>query len=73
MLNAFGGLLDGMAAVQPDFTPARYGLLTACDGGLLEVSGLSVPIGTMCRIGSLGAEVIGFRGSNTLSRPVRTP
>jgi flagellum-specific ATP synthase len=59
-------LLDGMAAVQPDFTPARYGLLTACDGGLLEVSGLSVPIGTMCRIGNLGAEVIGFRGSNTL-------
>ena len=70
MLNTFAGLLDGMAAVQPDFTPARYGLLTACDGGLLEVSGLSVPIGTMCRIGqgtgTLGAEVIGFRGSNTL-------
>ena len=59
-------MLDGIAAVQPDFTPARYGLLTACDGGLLEVSGLSVPIGTTCRIGNLGAEVIGFRGSNTL-------
>lgn len=66
MLNAFAGLLDGMAAAQPDFTPARYGLLTACEGGLLEVSGLSVPIGTMCRVGNLGAEVIGFRGANTL-------
>ncbi len=66
MLSTFDGLLDGMSVVQPDFTPARYGLLTACDGGLLDVSGLSVPIGTMCRIGNLGAEVIGFRGSNTL-------
>ena len=70
MLNVCEGLLDGMADTQPDFTPARFGLLTACDGGLLEVSGLSVPIGTMCRIGqgagTLGAEVIGFRGSNTL-------
>ena len=30
--------------------PRRYGLVTACDGGLLEVSGLSVPVGALCRV-----------------------
>jgi len=33
-----------------EFAPRRYGLVTACDGGLLEVSGLSLPIGAQCRI-----------------------
>lgn len=70
MLNPALPLLDRMSGAQADFVPARYGLLTACDGGLLEVSGLSVPIGTQCRIaqgpGSLLAEVIGFRNGNTL-------
>jgi flagellum-specific ATP synthase len=42
----------------------------ACDGGL-EVSGLSVPVGALCRIShgngkSLLAEVIGFRNGRTL-------
>lgn len=62
--------LDSFALTQPDFTPPRYGLLAACDGGMLEVSGLSVPIGTQCRIahgsGSLMAETIGFRNGRTL-------
>lgn len=62
--------LDSLALCEPDFTPARYGLLAACDGGMLEVSGLSVPIGTQCRIahgaGSLTAETIGFRNGRTL-------
>ncbi|MFX8385608.1 hypothetical protein ABTL78_19525, partial [Acinetobacter baumannii] len=63
-------LLDRMARADPDFTPRRYGMVSACDGGLLEVSGLSVPIGAQCRIahgaGSLAAEAIGFRNGRTL-------
>src|SRR5690606_34696425 len=52
-------------------TPRRFGLVTACDGGLIEVSGLSVPIGALCRIddgkgSSLTAEAIGFRNGRTM-------
>ena len=69
-LNVLERALDGFALTQPDFTPPRYGLLAACDGGMLEVSGLPVPIGTQCRIahgtGSLMAETIGFRNGRTL-------
>lgn len=70
MLNPMLAQLSRLEGAKPDFTPCRYGLLSACDGGLLEVTGLSVPIGTQCRIshgaGSLAAEVIGFRNGNTL-------
>ncbi|MFM2371931.1 MAG: hypothetical protein RIS85_1653, partial [Pseudomonadota bacterium] len=70
MLNLLEQTLDGMTLCQPDFTPPRYGLLAACDGGMLEVSGLQVPIGTQCRIahgaGSLTAETVGFRNGRTL-------
>jgi len=68
-------LLDDLAAAQPDFTPHRFGLVAACDGGLIEVSGLSVPIGALCRVvhgpnkergGEPLAEVIGFRNGRTL-------
>lgn len=68
-------LLDSLAAAQPDFMPHRYGLVVACDGGLVEVSGLSVPVGALCRIahgpkndfrGEPLAEVIGFRNGRTL-------
>ena len=69
-LNPALPMLDRLAARRADFAPQRYGLLSACDGGLLEVSGLSVPIGTQCRIphgaGSLCAEVIGFRNGHSL-------
>jgi len=69
-MNPALAMLHRFAAAEPDLAPARYGLLTACDGGMLEVTGLSVPIGTQCRImhgrGSLAAEVIGFRNGNTL-------
>lgn len=47
--------------------PRRFGRVHSCDGGLIEVSGLPVPIGTVCRIGEgpdnaeQRAEVIGFR------------
>ena len=63
-------LLERMAAITPDLTPRRYGVVSACDGGLLEVSGLALPIGAQCRIaygrGTLSAEAIGFRNGHTL-------
>jgi flagellum-specific ATP synthase len=60
-----------LAMAQIDLAPARYGLLTACDGGLLEVTGLSVPVGALCKVAHgphdhLTAEVIGFRNGRTL-------
>ncbi|MGN6356244.1 MAG: FliI/YscN family ATPase [Novosphingobium sp.] len=71
MLNLFDPLLADMAHAQIDLTPRRYGLVAACDGGLLEVTGLSVPIGSLCRVThgrdeALLAEVIGFRNGRTL-------
>lgn len=71
MLKLFEPLLADMAAAQIDLTPRRYGLVAACDGGLLEVTGLSVPIGALCRVThgreeALLAEVIGFRNGRTL-------
>ncbi|MDE2563853.1 MAG: FliI/YscN family ATPase [Sphingomonadales bacterium] len=64
-------LLDSCRGLAPDLGPRRYGLVTSCDGGLLEVSGLNAPIGTQCRIahgrGALGAEVIGFRNGHALA------
>lgn len=67
-LEAFDSLLNG-APVPPG--PVRFGLVAACDNGLLEVSGLSVPVGCICRIeqvntDQLSAEVIGFRNGRTL-------
>ena len=63
--------LSELAAAQIDLSPGRYGLLTACDGGLLEVSGLSAPVGALCKVAHgpnepLTAEVIGFRNGRTL-------
>lgn len=70
MLNLFEPLLDELALAQPDFTPHRYGVVAACDGGLIEVSGLSIPVGALCRVahgrGEPLAEVIGFRNGRTL-------
>ena len=54
MLNLFAPLLDEMAEAQIDLTAGRYGLVTACDGGLLEVSGLNAPVGAQCRVGGVG-------------------
>lgn len=65
-------LLDDLAEERIDLSPGRYGLLTACDGGLLEVSGLSAPVGALCKVAHgaaqpLTAEVIGFRNGRTLA------
>ena len=54
-----------------DLGPRRFGRVVACDGGLIEVSGLSVPIGTICSIAQGAsarhrAETIGFRNGHTI-------
>ncbi len=65
-----------LAALAPDVPflapgPVSFGLVAACDNGLLEVTGLSLPIGSLCRIEQdhaqdMSAEVIGFRNGRTL-------
>ena len=54
-----------------DLAPRRFGRVVACDGGLIEVSGLGVPIGTLCGIAQgrgveHRAETIGFRNGHTM-------
>ena len=71
MLRALDPLLDELTGTRIDFSPRRFGRITACDGGLIEASGLSVPIGGLCRIdhgkgAPLTAEVIGFRNGRTM-------
>jgi flagellum-specific ATP synthase len=71
MLKLFDAALDGLAAAPVDLQPRRFGRVTACDGGLVEVSGLAVPIGGLCRIDDgkgalLTAEAIGFRNGRTM-------
>lgn len=71
MLNLFDPILTDLAAEPLAIGPRRYGLVVACDGGLLEVSGLSVPVGAICRVAhgrnlALAAEAIGFRNGRTL-------
>nr|WP_245197049.1 FliI/YscN family ATPase [Sphingomonas jejuensis] len=50
--------------------PEVTGRLASYDGLLMEAVGLSVPVGTLCRVGSgagaIEAEVIGFRSGRTL-------
>ncbi len=71
MLKQFDSMLGELAMPPLDFEPRRFGRVTACDGGLIEVSGLSVPIGGLCRIddgkgATLTAEAIGFRNGRTM-------
>jgi flagellum-specific ATP synthase len=70
MLRQFDAMLGDLALAPVDLNPRRFGRVTACDGGLVEVSGLAVPIGGLCRIddgkGTLTAEVIGFRNGRTM-------
>src|SRR5688500_4174939 len=71
MLSRFEALVDELAVAPFELTPRRFGLVTACDGGLIEVSGLSVPVGALCSIDDgkgrvLTAEAIGFRNGRTM-------
>jgi flagellum-specific ATP synthase len=68
MLNRFThDYLDTLAAA--DFAPRAKvsGRLASYDGLLMEAVGLSLPVGTVCKIGDqVEAEVIGFRNGRTL-------
>ncbi len=71
MLKLFDPILTDLSAEPISLSPRRYGLVAACDGGLLEVSGLSVPVGSICRVAhgqneTLAAEAIGFRNGRTM-------
>lgn len=70
MLNLFDPILADLATEPLALAPRRFGRVAACDGGLVEVSGLPVPVGSLCRIshgrGEPLAEVIGFRNGRTL-------
>ncbi|MFS0772243.1 FliI/YscN family ATPase [Sphingomonas sp. 1P08PE] len=68
MLNRFTADYLGTLA-NADFrpTPTVSGRLASYDGLLMEAVGLTLPVGTVCRIGdTVDAEVIGFRGDRTL-------
>lgn len=55
-------------AIEPiDIAPRPRGTLVAYDGLMLEVMGLTLPVGSVCKVetatgGQLDAEVVGFRG-----------
>ena len=62
---------SAVASASLDLAPRRFGRVVACDGGLIEVSGLGVPIGTICAIAQgesseHRAETIGFRNGHTM-------
>jgi len=68
MLNRFtADYLDTLG--QADFrpTPKVAGKLASYDGLLMEAVGLTLPVGTVCRVGDqVEAEVIGFRNGRTI-------
>ncbi len=62
--------LDGIAASDFAPRPRVSGRLASFDGLLMEATGLQLPVGTLCAVGSgkgrVEAEVIGFRNGRTL-------
>ena len=71
MYNSFtADYLDGLACRDFVARPKVSGRLASYDGLLMEAVGLSLPVGTVCAIGTgehrVEAEVIGFRGGKTL-------
>lgn len=71
MLNRFThDYLESLGV--PDFNPnpTISGRLASFDGLLMEAVGLTLPVGTVCQVGTRGtgveAEVIGFRNGRTL-------
>lgn len=63
--------LGRMSRLELARGPVQTGRVVGCDGGLVEVSGLPVSIGTLCRIElddkrAAMAEVIGFRSGHSL-------
>ena len=71
MLNLLDETLTPLSGGSVDLAPRRFGRVVACDGGLIEVSGLGVPVGSVCSIVHGGgqqhyAEAIGFRNGHTI-------
>ena len=68
MLNRFThDYLEALAACDFAPKPKVSGRLASYDGLLMEAVGLSLPVGTVCRVGDqVEAEVIGFRNGRTL-------
>ena len=71
MLNRFAeDYLGGMTDVAFAPRPMVSGRLASYDGLLMEAVGLSLPVGTVCAVGSgtsrVEAEAIGFRNGRTL-------
>ena len=68
MLNRFtADYLETLAATAPAPRARVSGRLSSYDGLLMEAVGLSLPVGTVCRVGDqVEAEVIGFRNGRTL-------
>ena len=71
MLALIEDTLADCAARSPGFEARRFGRVVACDGGLIEVSGLKLPIGGLATIlyganDTLLAETIGFRNGHTM-------
>jgi flagellum-specific ATP synthase len=70
MLKSFAH--DYLSRLALDFTPQPevIGRLSSFDGLLMEAVGITVPVGTVCRVGegsrAVEAEVIGFRSGKTL-------
>ena len=80
MLNRAEALLDAMAGSATRAEPARLGQVRSCDGPLLSIGGLPLPVGSLCRVeGSAGAvggalaEVIGFRDRRALASLLAEP
>ena len=60
-----------LGRLGPDLAPRATGTLVAYDGLMLEVAGLAVPVGTVCKVATatgctLDAEVVGFRGGRLM-------
>lgn len=71
MLSQLDRVLDQIPHQPIDLAPRRFGLVKTCDGTMVEVSGLAVPVGSLCSIAhgagaSHTAEVIGFRNGRSL-------
>lgn len=72
MLNQIERDLKRMRQSSPALGPVPLGKIVSCDGGLIEVSGLAAPIGTLCRAQAKqgehapSAEVLGFRSGRSL-------
>jgi flagellum-specific ATP synthase len=71
MLRLVDDILSPIAAKPLRIEPRRFGRVVACDGGLVEASGLELPVGALARIQdksghSQRAEAIGFRNGRTM-------